>query len=168
MPSSYAYKHSFLHATFNFLLDFPGIEPKNSLLIFLVLNPRHYITSYILHSSCGGKISHRDFRFTLVRNMLAHAEPERRVTRSLGKVEKHVARLEVCGSKHWPTPSETQLRCRVSKARGVKKCSGSAVSVKWDCSLRIVVLKITTQRHSSSNITSDLLKKNCGIKPISK
>jgi len=44
MPSSYAYKHSFIHATFNFLLDFPGIEPKNSFLIFLVLNPTHYIT----------------------------------------------------------------------------------------------------------------------------
>ena len=30
------------------------------------------LNSYILHSSCGGKkISHRDFRFTLVRNMLA-------------------------------------------------------------------------------------------------
>jgi hypothetical protein len=37
--------------------------------------------SYVLHSSCGSKkISHRHFRFTLVRNMLAHAGPERRKT----------------------------------------------------------------------------------------
>ena len=89
------------------------------------------LNSYILHSSCGGKkISHRDFRFTLVRNMLAHAGPERRVPRPLGrppKVEKRVARLEVCGSKHWPTPSETQLRCCVCKARGVTK------KVFWKC-----------------------------------
>ena len=95
--------------------------------------------------------------------MLAHAGPERRVPRPLGrppKVEKRVARLEVCGSKHWPIPSETQLRCHVCKARGVtKKCSGSAVSVKWDCALRILVLKITTQRHSSNNITCDDLLK---------
>jgi len=102
--------------------------------------------------------------------MLAHAGPEWRVPRPLGippKVDNHVARLEVCGSKHWPIPSETRLRCRVCKARGVtkKKCSGSAVSVKWDCPLRILVLKITTQRHSSNNITCDLLNKNCGIKP---
>ena len=107
------------------------------------------LNSYILHSSYGGKkISHRDFQFTLVRNMLAHAGPEWRVPRPLGrppKVEKRVARLEVCGSKHWPIPSETKLRCRVCKARGVTKCSGSAVSVKWDCALRILVLKITTQ-----------------------
>ena len=69
------------------------------------------LNSYILHSSSGDrKISHRDFQFTLMRNMLAHAGPEQRVTRPLGippKVEKRVARLEVCDSKHCHTPSET-------------------------------------------------------------
>jgi len=104
--------------------------------------------------------------------MLAHAGPEQRVSRPLGrppKAEKRVTRLEVWGSKHWPSPFETQLRCRVCRARGVtKKCSGRVVSVKWDFALRILVLKITTKRHSSNNITGDLLKKNCGIKPICK
>jgi len=33
------------------------------------------LNSYILQSSCGKKMSHRDFRCTLVRNMLAHAGP---------------------------------------------------------------------------------------------
>jgi len=104
--------------------------------------------------------------------MQAHAGPERRVPRPFGrppKVEKRIAGLEVCGSKHWPTPSETQLRCCVCKATGVtKKHSGSAISVKWDCALRMPVLKITTQRHSSNNITCDFLTKNCGIKLICK
>jgi len=68
--------------------------------------------------------------------------------------------MEVCGSKLWPTPSETQTKCRVYNARGVtKKCSGSAISMKSDYALRILVLKITTQGHNS-NITSDLIKKN--------
>ena len=44
-----------------------------------------------------------------------------------GQVEKRVARLEVCGSKHWPTLFETQLRCRVCKTRGVTK------KVFWKC-----------------------------------
>ena len=40
------------------------------------------LNSYIFHSSCGGKkISHTDFRYNLVRNMLAHAGPEQRVPR---------------------------------------------------------------------------------------
>ena len=81
------------------------------------------LNCYILHSSCQGKrISHTDFRFTLVRNMLAHAGPEREVPRPLGRppnVEKQVARLEVCGSRHWPVPSETRLRYRVCNTRGV-------------------------------------------------
>jgi len=62
------------------------------------------LNSYIFRSSCGGKkVSHRDFRFTLVRNMLAYVGTERRVPRPLGrppKAEKLLTRLEVCGNKH--------------------------------------------------------------------
>ena len=82
------------------------------------------LNSYILHSRGSKKMSHRDFRYILVRNMLAHAGPERRIPRPLGRspnVESHVARLELCSSKHWPIPSETQLRCRICKARDVTK-----------------------------------------------
>ena len=56
--------------------------------------------------------------------MLAHAGPERRNPRPLVRprnVELQVARLEVCGSRHWPTLSEMQLRCHMFKARGMTK-----------------------------------------------
>ena len=130
------------------------------------------LNSYILHSSCGGKkISHTDFRFTLVRNMLAHVGPEWRVTWPLGRpanVESHIASLEVCGSKHWTIPSETQLSYHVFKARGVTqkvyvKCHKCEVGL---C-VKQHILKITTLRHSS-NIRCDLLKKEWGLKPICK
>ena len=96
--------------------------------------------------------------------MLAHAGPEWRVPRPLGRppnVESYVARLEVFGSKPWPIPSEMQLRCHVCKARGVTqkvfmKCHKCEVGL---C-VKKHVLKITTQRHSSNNITCDFLKKN--------
>ena len=132
------------------------------------------LNSYILHSSCGGKkISHRDFRYTLVRNMLAHAGPEQRVPRPLGRppnVESQVTGLEVCGSKHWPIRSEMQLRCRVCKARGVTqkvfvKCRKCEVGL---CIKKKRVLRITTQRHSSNNIRHDLLQKTGELKPICK
>ena len=101
------------------------------------------LNSYILHSSCRGKkMSHRDFQYTLVRNMLAHAGPEWRVPRPLGRppnVESHVASLEVCSSKHWSIPSETQMRCRMCKARGVTQ----KVSVKCHkCEVGLCVKKI--------------------------
>jgi hypothetical protein len=56
--------------------------------------------------------------------MLAHAGPDQRVPRPLGRppnIESNIARLEVCGSKHWPILSETQLMCCVCKPRGVTK-----------------------------------------------
>ena len=93
--------------------------------LFFLLLDLAVLNSYILHSSCGGKnISHRDFQFTLVRNMLAHVGPEWRLPRPLGRppnVETQVDRLDVCSSKHWPVLSETQLRCRVFKARDVSQ-----------------------------------------------
>ena len=83
------------------------------------------LNSYILLSSCGGKkISHRDFRLSLVRNMLAHARQkqqlQRRIGRPAGTVD-HVVRLECSDSEHWPIPSDTRVRCRVCSARGVTR-----------------------------------------------
>ena len=93
-------------------------------LFFHLLDPAN-LNSYILHSSCGGmKISHRDFQYTLARNMLVHAGPEWTVQRPLGRppnVESHVARLEVYCRKRWPIPSETQPRYRTCKDTGVTK-----------------------------------------------
>jgi len=92
-------------------------------ILFFHLLDLAILNSYILHSSCGGKkFAHRDFRYNLVRNMLAYAGPEQRVPRPLGRppnVESHVTSLEVSSSKHWPIPFEMQLRCHVCKARGV-------------------------------------------------
>ena len=94
------------------------------------------LSSYILHSSCGGKkISHRDFLYTLVRNMLAQAGPKQRIPRPLGRppnVESQVARLEVCGRKCWPTRSEMQLSYSMCKAMGVTKFSWSGSVCVWN------------------------------------
>jgi hypothetical protein len=44
------------------------------------------LNSYILLSSCGGKkISHRDFRITLLGNILVQAGMERNVQRPIGR-----------------------------------------------------------------------------------
>jgi hypothetical protein len=69
--------------------------------LFFQLLDLAVLNSCILHSSFRGeKISHRDFRFTVVRNMLAHAGPDWRIPRPLGRsrnVVSQVGRLEVCG-----------------------------------------------------------------------
>jgi len=73
------------------------------------------LNSYILFSSLGGKkISHSDFRNTVLANLLAHAGHERNVQRPIGRplaVATQFVRFEERGGKHWPIPSATQ-RCR--------------------------------------------------------
>ena len=87
------------------------------------------LNSYILFSSRGvKKISHRDFRLTLVRKLLAQAGQEQNVPRPTGRppdAGTHIVRLEECSRKHWPIPSATR-RCHVCSARGVTR----KVSVK--------------------------------------
>jgi hypothetical protein len=91
-------------------------------LFFHLLNLA-ILNSYILLSSCGGKkFSHRDFRLALVRNMLAHATQERKISRPVGRpctTANSIDRLECRDTKHWPTPSNTRVRCRVCSKRGV-------------------------------------------------
>jgi hypothetical protein len=71
------------------------------------------LNSYIHLSSCGGKkISHRDFRFTLVRNMLAQAGYERTIPRPLARQPSdasEISRLEASGS--WPRPCAKHVAC---------------------------------------------------------
>ena len=74
-------------------------------------------------------MSHRDFRSTLERNLLAQAGQERNVPRPIGRplaAAIQVVRLEERGRKRWPIPSAMRRRCRVCSARGVNK----KVSVK--------------------------------------
>jgi hypothetical protein len=77
-------------------------------LFFRLLDLDILNSSIHLSSRRGKKHSLRDFRLTLVRNMLAHAASGRRMPRPLGRppnVEAHVAGLGVGGSKHWPVLS---------------------------------------------------------------
>jgi hypothetical protein len=96
------------------------------------------LNSYVLLSSCGGKkISHRDFRITLVTNMLAHAGRVQQLERPMGRPASavtRVSRLEESDSEHWPVLSQTQVRCRVCAIRGLTqkvfvKCSKCGVGL---------------------------------------
>ena len=73
------------------------------------------LNSYVLFSALGGKkISHSDFRKTLLGNLFAHAGQERNVQRPIGRppaAATQVVRIEEHGRKRWPTPSAMRRRC---------------------------------------------------------
>jgi hypothetical protein len=81
------------------------------------------LNSYILLSSCGGKkFSHRHFRLTLIREMLALAGHEPRSSMPVGRPappSTNIRRLDTRQNKHWLGCNPTKCRCRVCSARGV-------------------------------------------------
>jgi hypothetical protein len=82
------------------------------------------LNSYILFSSLGGKeISHRDFRNTLIRNLLAQAGHERNVQRPVGRppaAALQIIRFQERSRKQWPIPSVTRRRCMCAE-KGVAR-----------------------------------------------
>jgi hypothetical protein len=89
------------------------------------------VNSYILLSSCGGKkISHRDFRPTLIREMLARSGYEPQPSMPVGRpaqTSTNIGRLDTCHNKHWPARNPTQRRCPTCYASGMTR------SVKFKC-----------------------------------
>jgi hypothetical protein len=96
------------------------------------------LNSCILLSTCGGKkISHRDFRLTLIREMLARARYEPRPFRAVGRpalASAKITRLDTRHNKHWSGRNPTRKRCRVCSERGVTRTVRSTC-VKCDVAL---------------------------------
>jgi len=102
----------------------PAVEHGSGRKALFHLLDMAIVNSYVLLSSCGGKkISHRDFRLTLIRERLARAghepQPSMPVERP-ARPSNNIARLDTRHNKHWPGRSYTKRRCHVCSARGVE------------------------------------------------
>jgi hypothetical protein len=82
------------------------------------------LNSYILLTSCGPKLSHRDFRLTIVRDMVEVAGPQPRPQQCVGRpsvLATRIGRLEESSLQHWPTTTEKRMDCVVCHARTKKR-----------------------------------------------
>ena len=83
------------------------------------VGPGHrQVTSFYRHV-VGKKISHRDFRLTLIRVMLARAWHKPRPSTPVGRTAQastNIERLDTRRSKHWPGRNNTKRRCRMCSA----------------------------------------------------
>jgi hypothetical protein len=98
------------------------------------------LNSFILLSSCGGKLLHRDFRLALVRGLVDHARgiqshSQRCVVRPTAHPSKR-CRRESANSGHWPVTCTTRRRCRVCSSRGKRK-TVNTICEKCDIALCI-------------------------------
>jgi len=105
--------------------------------LFPPVRPGHCLQLHPL-SSCGGKkISHRDFRLTLIREMLARSGHEPRPSMPVGRpalTSTNIGRLDTRRNKHWPGRNTKQQHCRVCSAKGVTR------TVVFKCVKRDVAL----------------------------
>ena len=74
-------------------------------------------------TSCGGKkISHRDFRLTIIREMLAWSGHEPRPSMPVGRptpASTNIGRLDTHHNKHWPGRNPKLRHCRMCSVRCV-------------------------------------------------
>lgn len=89
--------------------------------IFFHLLDISILNAFLLHKSAKGKLSHKHFREQLVRDLIFKTQDTNFVHRgtSIGRpssATKQLARLEMKNSKHWPSKSQNNRRCRVCSA----------------------------------------------------
>jgi hypothetical protein len=84
--------------------------------LFFHLLDLSILNSYILLTSCGSKLTHRDFRLTLVRDLIQEGgRVPRPQTTPWGRPTTSTSqptRLDIRQNEHWPSEGR-RVRCRV-------------------------------------------------------
>lgn len=83
-----------------------------------VLSSPQSLNSHMLLNSCGSEVSHRDFKLTLVRNMVELDGQQPRPQTTMGRPSALVTRighLEDSSHQHWPSTTEG-IECAVHQA----------------------------------------------------
>jgi hypothetical protein len=114
-----AYSYSISHCTWKWMKK-----------LFFHLLHLTILNSHILVKSCGSKLSHRDFRLTLVRNMVELAGPQSRPLQPAGRpsaLATRIGRLQESSRQHWPTTIEKRMDCVVCHARTKKMPNSNKV-----------------------------------------
>lgn len=106
-------------------------------ILFFHLLDITILNSYLLHKSVGGKMSHKTYRETLVRNLLTEVQgaSSRTATGRPIVVTSQLSRLEVKFSQHWPLRGNRR-RCRVCSDK--KKIVRTQYACK-KCNVRLCV-----------------------------
>jgi hypothetical protein len=66
------------------------------------------LNAFLIHKSCGGKMTHKKFREILVRELIIHSREENVTASGISRgrpspTASQLSRLEVKYSQHWPS-----------------------------------------------------------------
>jgi len=121
---------------------------------FFHLTDMTILNEFLIHKSCGGKMSHKYFRELVVRELIFHSQEEN-VTPSgisrgrLSPTASQLSRLEVKHSHHWPSKGK-QRRCRVCS---LHKQTLSTLYFCKKCDVGLCVVKCFEKWHTRVNLS---------------
>jgi predicted nucleic acid binding AN1-type Zn finger protein len=105
---------------------------------------------FLLHKSCGGEVSHKQFRTKLICELVQNVDMTiTRVQRGRSSSSApQLSRLEAHKFNHWPVKG-TKRRCVVCSLR--KKWSTSSYFC-WGCAVTLCVSPCFEEYHTKTNI----------------
>ena len=121
--------------------------------LFFHLTDMAILNAFLLHKTCGGKMTHKRFREVLVRNLITESL-EQNVTASgvsRGRPSPSVSQirhLEVKHSQHWPSKGK-QRRCRVCAMNNKR---GSTLYFCGKCDVGLCIVDCFKRWHTRVNV----------------
>ena len=119
---------------------------------FFHLTDLTILNAFLIHKSCGGKMTHKHFHEILVRELIIHSQ-EQNVTASgvsrgrPSPTASQLSRLEVKHSQHWPAKGK-QRRCHVCS---LQKKTGTMLYFCRKCDVGLCVVDCFEKWHTRVN-----------------
>jgi len=122
--------------------------------LFFHLTDMTILNAFLIHKSCGGKVTHKVFREILVRKLIIHSQEGnvRASGTSQGRpspaASQH-SRLELKHSQHWPSKGK-QRRCHMCSLR---KQTRRTLYFCKKCDVGLCIVNCFKKWHSSVNLS---------------
>jgi len=120
--------------------------------LFFHLTDMTILNAFLLHKTCGGKMTHKRFREVLVRNLITESHKQNVTASGVSRGRPspsvyQILRLEVKHSQHWP--SKGKCRCRVC---AMKNERGSTLYFCAKCDVGLCIVDCFERWHMRVNV----------------
>jgi len=122
--------------------------------LFFHLTDMTILNAFLIHKSCGGKITHKNFHEILIRELIIHSQEENVTVSGISRgrpsptASQH-SQLEVKHSQHWPSKGK-QGWCRVCS---LHKQTRSTLYFCWKYDVGLCVVNCSEKWHTRVNQT---------------
>jgi hypothetical protein len=111
------------------------------------------LNAFLVHKSCGGKMTYKKFRKMLVRELILRSQEENLTASGTSRSRpsptvSHLSRLEVKHSQHWPSNGK-QRRCRMCS---LKKHTRTTLYFSRKCDVGLCIVKCFQKWHTCVNL----------------